>query len=180
SDRGRKRLTPSPPSELYVRFSRIQLSSWWLAASRLARHNMGFSQGKKSMRSEESIRPALMIGPGVTLARTLLLLAQQRPQPASHEAVHDRKGIVMRMFEVVEPPAQGPVQLRDHLGEALTAGAARLLANAIEEPLPALPSDAALSRFKPITQEVEPLPRDPTIPDMGLVRMQGQAVGLHP
>ena len=26
-DRGRERLAPSPPSELYVRFSRIQLSS---------------------------------------------------------------------------------------------------------------------------------------------------------
>ncbi|MGH8657446.1 MAG: site-specific DNA-methyltransferase, partial [Gammaproteobacteria bacterium] len=28
-DRGRERLTPSPPSEPYVRFSRIRLSSWW-------------------------------------------------------------------------------------------------------------------------------------------------------
>jgi hypothetical protein len=27
ADRGRERLAPSPPSELYVRFSRIQLSS---------------------------------------------------------------------------------------------------------------------------------------------------------
>ena len=97
------------------------------------------------MLSEEGIRPALVIGARMSRPRTLLLLAQQGPQPAAYETVHDREGHRVRVFEVSEPSPQQRVQFGDHLREALAPGASSAFAEVIEEPLPALLSHSPLS-----------------------------------
>src|SRR5439155_16819671 len=63
-----------------------------VASSRLARQGMGCVKGEQPLFGEEHIRPVVMIGERVAVPGSLALLAQQRAQPAPHEAVHDREG----------------------------------------------------------------------------------------
>src|SRR5437867_3069272 len=75
SDRGRERLSPSPPSEPCVRFSRTRLSSRWFPHRGLARQLPGCIHGEQSLGCEEFSGPALMILSTNSHARSLLLLS---------------------------------------------------------------------------------------------------------
>src|SRR5439155_9686573 len=122
----------------------------------------------------------VMIGERVAVPGSLALLAQQRAQPAPHEAVHDREGRAMRVLEVVEPAPQYRVQARDDLGEALASGATGFLSDALAQLLHALLAHPSLPRFEAVSQEVEALAHFPAVPDLGLVGMQLQPVDLDP
>src|SRR5277367_6240235 len=68
----------SPPSEPYVRFSRIRLSSREFLSSRLSRRQPGRVKREQPGFREEGIWPALVIGAADSHARRLLLLSAKK------------------------------------------------------------------------------------------------------
>ena len=114
-DRGRKRLSPSPPSEPCVRFSRTRLSRRWFPHRDWLASFAGCSHGEQSLGREECIGPALMILSTNSHARSLLLLSKYRPQPSTHKAIHPLKGIRMSMLEIVKPTTKRRIHISDNV-----------------------------------------------------------------
>src|SRR3981189_2850922 len=82
----------------------------------------------------------------------------------------------MGVLEVAEPAPQRPIEIDDDAGEAVAARAFRLRSDAVLEAGEALLGAAPPAGFDPVAEEVEAFPELPAVADMGLVRMQTQAV----
>src|ERR1700722_14810233 len=82
----------------------------------------------------------------------------------------------MGMLEVAEPAAQCPIEIDDNAREAVAACAFRLRPDTVLEAGQALLADQTPTGFEPITEELEAFPGVSAVADMGLVRMQTQAV----
>src|SRR5271166_6068121 len=121
-----------------------------------------------------------MVGAADALPWTLLLLAQEGAQPPPDKPVELAEGGVMGMFEVAEPAAQPRVEIRHGTGEAVAPCAPRLLPYAVLELVQALLAHVALAGFETVAEELEPLPRPPTVADMRLFGMQREAIFAHP
>src|ERR1700731_5323253 len=117
-----------------------------------------------------------MVGLTASEAGTLVLLAQERAQPSADELVEHDKGAGMCVLKVAEPATQRPIEVSDDAREAVAARASRLHPDAVLEAGQALLADQTPTGFEPIAEEVEAFPGIPAIADMGLVRMQTQAV----
>src|SRR5271170_3550158 len=148
-----------------------------VSRSGLSRLPPGRVQGEQPGGREEFVWPAYPVILAVAATRSFLLLAQHRPKPSSRERVDvlETRG---RVLEVVVPPFEHRIERGDHAGEALSARPSRLRSDLIPQAQHALLPHEPASRLETISQELEPLPDDPAIPDMSLVRMQGQAVLL--
>ena len=72
---------------------------------------------------EEGIWPAPAIALAETESRTFVLLAQDRSQPSTDEAVERGELGVVGMLEVAEPSLEQRVQAGDDAGEARAARA---------------------------------------------------------
>src|SRR5258708_39774864 len=117
-----------------------------------------------------------MVGLTASEAGTLFLLAQERAQPSADELVEHDKGAGMRVLKVAEPATQRPIEVGDDAREAVAARASRLRPDAVLEAGQTLLADQTPTGFEPIAKEVEAFPGVPAVADMGLVRMQTQAV----
>lgn len=84
------------------------------------------------------------------------------------------------MLEVAIPASDHRGEVGNDPHQAVASGATCLFAYLVLEPLQALFPYPALSRFEPVTQKLEALSLYPAIPDVGLVGMQGEAVGFDP
>src|SRR5262245_9548286 len=177
---GSGRLLASPPSEPYVRFSRIRLSSWWFPHRGLSRGLPSCVKREQPGLGEEGVGPALVIGWTESKARPLFLLAQEGAQPSANELVQHDKGAGMGMFEVAEPAAQHRVEVGDDAREVDPARSSRPHPDVILEAIEALLADKPSSGFEPVAEELKTLPWLPAVADMGLVRLQMQAIVRHP
>src|SRR5277367_6778256 len=149
-----------------------------VSSSGLSRLPPGRVQGEQPGGREEFVWPAYPVFLAVAATGSFLLLAQHRPKPPSRERVDvlETRG---RVLEVVVPPFEHRIERGDHAGEALSARPSRLRSDLVPQAQHALLPHEPASRLEAISQELEPLPDDPAIPDMSLVRMQGQAVRVH-
>src|SRR5271165_2246321 len=86
----------------------------------------------------------------------------------------------MGMFEVAEPAAQQWIEVSYGAGEAVAPCAPRLLSYAVLELVQALLAHVTLAGFETVAEELEPLPRLPTVADMRLFGVQREAVFAHP
>src|SRR5690606_40203321 len=86
----------------------------------------------------------------------------------------------MGVLEVGEPAPQHRVEFGDQSPQALTTGPARLGPHLVLERFQALLAHPAPTRFEAVAQKLKTLPWLPAVPDMGLLRMQGQAIGPGP
>src|SRR3972149_12133608 len=141
---------------------------------------MGLGHREKSQLSKECIGPAVMVGQRAPGAGMLLLLAPQRAQPSPDEAVHAAEGPRMRLLKVAVPAPEHRIQFRNDAGETVPASAPGLGPDPIAYRCQTLAPHPALPRLEAIAQKVEALTVFPTVPHVGLVRIQGQTIRLHP
>jgi hypothetical protein len=64
--------------------------------------------------------------------------------------------------------------------QTVTSATSRLFAYLVLEPLQALLPHQTLPRFETVTRKFKALTFYPAIPDIGLIRMQGQAISFDP
>lgn len=121
-----------------------------------------------------------MIGVTFPKPRSLFLLAQDRPQSSADESIQPWKLPAAGVLEVAIPASDHRGEVGNDPRQAVASGATCLFAYLVLEPLQALFPYPALSRFEPVAQKLESLPFYSAIPDVGLVGMQGQAVGFDP
>ena len=86
----------------------------------------------------------------------------------------------MGVLEVAEPASEHRVEIGEDTRQALPARSPGLRPNAVLEPGQALLADMTPAGFEAVAEEVEALPRLPAVAEVGLVRMQTQAVGGGP
>ena len=82
---------------------------------------MGFGHREQPKTSEEGIRPPFVIVQTSSLARSVLLFSQHRPQSTANEAVDRREREAVGLLEVGVPTLQRRIQrrnLRRHWGIA--------------------------------------------------------------
>ena len=84
------------------------------------------------------------------------------------------------MLEVAKPAFQDRVDLRDHAPQALPARASGPAPQLVPYGSQALLAHPAPPRFEAVAEEVEALPRFPTVTHLGLVGVQGKTVSFHP
>jgi hypothetical protein len=117
--------------------------------------------------SEEVIWPSGVIAKAPTLTRTMKLSAQDRSQTSTNKAVDRREGVLVCMLEIAEPAAQDRVDRRndglDRIGP-VTLGPGP---DFIPQPHETLPAHQAAARLEPITQKLEPMTLQPTVPNVG-------------
>src|ERR1700736_259993 len=65
------------------------------------------------MLREEGIGPAVMVGEVSSEARALFLLAQDRAQPSSDEAIHGAELGCHDILEVAKPPSEHGIEVGD-------------------------------------------------------------------
>src|SRR6266404_8704912 len=116
------------------------------------------------MLREESVGPALMVVEVSSEARALFLLAQDRAQPSSDEAIQGAELGWHDILEVAKPPSEHGIEVGDDPPQAHA---------------PALLAHEAGAGLEPVTQEVEPLARVSAVADPRLVRVQREAVFRH-
>src|SRR3954453_5394146 len=132
------------------------------------------------MSGEVGIRPSLMIRIGPTKSRTLVLLAQDRAQPSSDEAVQRAELGTHGVLEVAKPAFEHRIEIADDPLQARTPASPRLAAHLVPDRFAALLAHEAVAPLEPVAQELEPLTRLSAVSDPRLVRMQCQTVGRHP
>src|SRR4029453_4910305 len=113
SDRGRKRLSPSPPSEPCVRFSRTRLSSRWFPHRDWLPPFQAAVVVNSPRGPKNFFCPRVIIISTKSHARSLLLLSQHRPQSSAYKAIHPLKRVRMSMLEIVIPTSKRRIQLGD-------------------------------------------------------------------
>ena len=87
----------------------------------------------------------------------------------------------MRVLEVAKPAPQHRVQIGDDRAPGCHPACARVLSRILSlKRLQALLPHPAPTRLEAIAEKVEAFPRLPAIADLGLVRVQRQAVFLSP
>jgi hypothetical protein len=118
--------------------------------------------------SEEGIWPASVIAIASTLPRTMKLSAQDRSQTATNKAVNRREGVSVGMLEVTEPATQDRVDRRDDALDRIAPVTLGQGTDSIPQPHETLPAHPALARLEPVTQKLEPMTLQPTIPNVGL------------
>jgi len=84
------------------------------------------------------------------------------------------------MLEVAIPASDRRGEVGDDPRHAVASGATCLFADLVLEPLQALYPHHALSRFEPVAKKLEPLSFKQAIPNVGFVRVKGQAIGVDP
>jgi len=80
------------------------------------------------------------------------------------------------VLEVAIPASDHRGEAGNYPRQAVASGAMCLFAYLVLEPLQALLPHPTLARLEPVAKKLEPLPFYPAIPDMGLVRMQGEPI----
>src|SRR5512138_1919710 len=111
---------------------------------------------------------------------SVLLTAQQRSQATANKPVERRESVPMGMLEVAVPASQSRVERRNHASDGAAHSLLRLRADFIAQGHQTFLARPTLPCLKPVAQKLEPLTRHPAIPNMGFVRMQPQAVRMHP
>jgi hypothetical protein len=84
------------------------------------------------------------------------------------------------MLKVAKPPPQQRVEVRDDAREAVPAGTPRLGPDTVLKAGQAGLSYVPPPGFEAVAEKVKPYSRLPAIADVGLLRMQAQAVLGHP
>src|SRR6185295_5407828 len=102
-----------------------------VSSSGVARRVPGRLEGEQPSLREEGFGPAHMVSVAPAEAGSFFLLAQDRAQPSSHEAVDVREDVAMRVLEVAEPAAQARVQVAHDARQAVAARARGPLPNAV-------------------------------------------------
>lgn len=87
---------------------------------------------------------------------------------------------VMGVLEVVEPASQNRVQTGNDLVKALASGPFRLGPDLVFELVQALLADVPPFALEAVAKEAEAPALFPAVPDMGLIRMQAEAVLRYP
>src|SRR5207253_6077680 len=121
-----------------------------------------------------------MVGLASSDAGALFLLAQDGAQPSADEAVKDAKQSRRGMLEVAEPSLKHRVEVLDDPVETVASAPDRPGPHLVLERRQALLAHQPATRFEPVAQELEPLPRLLAVADQRLVRMAGQAVRCPP
>src|SRR5579862_946698 len=147
-----------------------------VSSSGVSRLGISCAKGEQPLRSEERIRPALVVGLASSAAGTLLLLAQDRAQASAHEAVEALEHGWCGVFEVAKPSPQRRVEVVDDPAEAVAAAADGPRPHLVLYRLQALLTHQSSTRFEPVSKELEPLARLSAVAEARLVRMQGQTV----
>src|SRR5260370_30436795 len=109
------------------------------------------------MLREESVGPAVMVVEVSSEARALVLLAQDRAQPSSDEAIQDAEFGWHDILEVAEPPSEHGIEVGDDPPQAHAPASSCLGAHLVLERVPALLAHEAVAGLEPVAQEVEPL-----------------------
>src|SRR5579862_193485 len=97
-----------------------------VSSSGVSRLGISCAKGEQPTRSEECVRPALMVGCAASDAGVLILLAQDGAQASAHEAVEDAIQGWRGMLEVAKPSPQQRVEVVDDPLEAVAAAPDRL------------------------------------------------------
>src|SRR5665213_4083602 len=111
---------------------------------------------------------------------SFLLLAQDRAQPPSDEAVEEPELGWGSLLEVTEPSSKHRIEVGDNTLQAHATTAAGLAAHLVLERFQAFLAHEPTPTLEPIAEKVESLPRFSRIADPRLVRMQPQAVRRRP
>src|SRR5260370_38778546 len=90
------------------------------------------------MLREEGVRPALMVVEVSSEARALFLLAQDRAQPSSDEAIQGAQLGCHDILEVAEPPSEHGIEGGDDPPQALAPASSRFGALLVLERFPGL------------------------------------------
>src|SRR3970040_426773 len=113
-------------------------------------------------------------------SRTLLLLSQDRSQSSAGKTIHQLVYQRMRLLEVVNPPAQHGIKILDDLCQAVPTRALGSPSDALAQRFEALGPHPAPPRLEAIAEKIKTLPGLPTVPYMGLVRIDPKPVLFHP
>jgi hypothetical protein len=130
--------------------------------------------------SEEGIWPSGVIAKASTLTRTMKLSAQDRSQTATNKAVDGLEGVAGGVLEIAEPATQEWIERRNDALDRVTPVPLGQGPDFIPQAHETLLAHPTLARLEPVTQKLEPMTRLPAIPNVGFVRMQCQAVRIHP
>ena len=141
---------------------------------------MGFGHGEKSVRSEESVRPAAVIRAAAPHSRPLLLFPQYGSKPTTDKAVYHLEGKRICMLKVTKPSPQHRVEICDNGLDSHPLRTFGFGSDAIPQGLQTLTTYPSFPGFEAIPQKFKALTRYSTISHMGLVRVQGQTVCLDP
>src|SRR5258708_24205732 len=125
------------------------------------------------MLREESVGPALMVVEVSSEARALFLLAQDRAQPSSDEAIQGAELGWHDILEVAKPPSKHGIEVGDDPPQAHAPASSRRGAHLVPrfrrgqalERVPALLAHEAVAGLEPVAQEVEPLARLSAVSD---------------
>src|SRR6266511_5688312 len=121
-----------------------------------------------------------MVGPIVTDARTVLLLAQHGPQAPPDHLIEVEEDARVGVLEVAEPAFERPVEIDHDDLQALPSGPPCLLADRLLQLVEALLSHMTTAAFEPVAEELEPVPLAPAVGDPRLLGVQHEAVRSHP
>ena len=113
-------------------------------------------------------------------AGTLFLLAQNGAQPSPDKTIEPAEQAWSGVFEILKPPPQHRVEISDDLPKAVAPAADRPRSHLVLEGFQTLGADKTHTSLEPVAQKVEPLARVSAVTHLRLVRVQGQAIGIHP
>src|SRR5262249_23152962 len=137
-------------------------------------------KGEQPLSCEERIRPPKMVVATFPHPRPLVLLTQERTQPATDKTIVQLVYQGLRMLEVVEPATQRRIQIGYDAGQTVPTRAPRLLPYPLAQRQQTFPSNPAPSDFEAITQKLKSLPRLPAVSHLGLVGIKLEPVLFHP
>ncbi|MGF6782250.1 hypothetical protein P3T21_007491, partial [Paraburkholderia sp. GAS334] len=106
--------------------------------------------------------------------------AQDRSQTATNKAVDGREGVAVGMLEIAEPATQKWIDRGNDVLDRVTPVTPGLGPDFIPQSLEAFLAHPTLALLEPVAQKLEPMTLQPTIPNVGFVGMECQAVRIHP
>ncbi|CAB3775339.1 hypothetical protein LMG29542_08721 [Paraburkholderia humisilvae] len=108
------------------------------------------------------------------------LSAQDRSQTTTNEAVDGREGVAVGVLEIAKPATKEWIDRGNDVLDRVTPVTPGLGPDFIPQPHEALLAHPTLARLEPVTQKLKPTTLQPTVPNVGFVGMQFQAVRINP